>query len=225
MPSWLRLLLAVALLPACAAPQAMPDGHGRGLVSWDRVPPADAEVFDRPEWTVGDRFIFRRGEDIRMAYRVEEIDEEGVRLIEEESGLIHFLDPDLGDRGQELPGMPEAQRVFDPADSSYSFPLWVGKRWACHFLSKQPGADAAVPLLVSYHCDAVEQVTVPAGSFRCLRIWRRARVAAKGQYKELSSLFWYAPEVGFVVKRLNASELTELDLFHRQRPAARAGGN
>ena len=83
MSSWLRLLLAAAvLLPACTAPQALPEGHGRGLVSWDRVPPAGAEAFDRPEWTVGDRFIFRRGE--------------GVRLVEEESGLIHLLDPDLG---------------------------------------------------------------------------------------------------------------------------------
>ncbi len=216
----LRLLAALlaATIPACASTPTLPEGEGRGLVSWDRVPPEGAEVFQRPDWIVGDRFIFRRGEDIRISFRVEQADEEGVLLVEEESGLQHQLDAELGDRGQVLPERPEAQLVFDPADSTFSFPLWEGKRWTCHFLSKRPGADAPVPLLVSYHCDAIEQVTVPAGSFRCLRVWRRARVAAKGEYKELTSLFWYAPEVGYVVKRLNANELTELSQYHRQQP-------
>ncbi len=209
-------LLAALLLPACASNGELPGGEGRGLVSWDRVAPAGVERFERPRWTAGDRFVFRQGEDIRIAFRVEEVDGSGVRMVEEESGLIHWLDPELGDRGQEMPGSPDLRRVFDPVDATYSFPLWEGKRWTCHFLSKRPDAKEPVPLLVSYHCDAVEEVTVPAGSFRCLRIWRSARVAAKGEFKELSSVFWYAPEVGFVVKRLNSNVLLELSEFHRQ---------
>ncbi|RMH05159.1 MAG: hypothetical protein D6702_01190 [Planctomycetota bacterium] len=216
------LLAALILLPACAAHDELPAGSGRGLVSWDRQPPAGAETFARPEWTVGDRFVYRRGDEIRAAFRVDAIDENGIRLVEEESGLFEFLDRDLGERGQDMPGLPKARRVFDPADSGYSWPLWVGKRWTCHYLSKRPGQKQPLPLLVRYECDAVEEVTVPAGTFRCLRIWRRARVAAKGSFKERTSLSWYSPEVGWFVRRLNADELTELVEVHRQGPAAGA---
>lgn len=212
----LGLLGLLALLGACATPTELPEGSGRGLVSYDRMPPPGVEVFDQPAWTPGDRFVFRLGEDVRIAFRVDEVAPDGITLLEEESGLRHRLDPQLGDRGQDLPGRPEATVVFDPADSTFSFPLWVGKRWSCHYLSKHAGASEPVPLLVSYHCDAIEEVTVPAGTFRCLRIWRRARVAAKGDYRELCSLFWYAPEAGFVARRLNGNELLELQFVHRQ---------
>jgi hypothetical protein len=207
-----------ALLPACASRFALPEGSGEGLVSWDRAAPAGAATAPHPAWKVGDRFVFRRGESVRMAYRVEQADDGGVVLAEEESGLRLALDPELGERGQALPGDPRARRAFDPADSSWSFPLWVGKRWTCHFLSKRPGEDEPVPLLVSYHCDAEEEITVPAGTFRCLRVWRRARVAAKGDFRERTSLSWYAPEVGWFVRRLTGDELTELVEVHRQTP-------
>jgi hypothetical protein len=71
-------------------------------------------------------------------------------------------------------------------------------------------------LLVSYECDATEEVAVAAGKFRCLRIWRRAHLAAEGNWIDRISIAWYSPEAGAIVKRLNDSILTELEEIHRQ---------
>ena len=94
--------------------------------------------------------------------------------------------------------------------------MWRGKRWTSHFVRKQLD-QPALPLMVTYEVDAVETVTVPAGSFSCLRIWRRARVAESEQrYLERVSVLWYAPEVGYFAKRLESGSLMELEEFHRQ---------
>ncbi len=213
-----RALIPSLFLAACATPAALPPGSGAGLVSWDREAPTAAESFPAPHWMVGDRFVYEKGGIARLAYRVQSADpKQGYTLREEKSGLLLHLTPELAEVGQEMPGEPETRRRIDPYDAIFSFPLWVGKRWSCEFLSKRPD-QPPLPLLVNYSCDALETITVPAGSFRCLRIWRRARVAAEGNYKERVSLIWYAPEVGWIVRRLDDSLLLELQEAHRQRP-------
>lgn len=208
--------LLLLLVAACAAP-TLPEGEGRGLLAWDREPPAGAETFPRPVLRPGDRFVFRRGGDFRQAWTVREAGPEGYILEEEESGRLHLLDLDLGDLGEERPGDPEATRRLAPVDSTLHWPLWVGKRWRSHFLWKEPG-QPPLPLLADYRCDALETVQVPAGTFRTLRIWRRVRVAARGEFVERTTLTWYAPEVGYVVRRLDDGILLELQEFHRQQP-------
>jgi hypothetical protein len=99
---------------------------------------------------------------------------------------------------------PELERELAPADSRFAWPLWVGKRWVSHFVRKVPGAG--LPVLATYQCDARERITVPAGTFDCWRIWRRARPATEGKFL-----------VGWVVRRLDDGVLLELEEFHRQR--------
>jgi len=122
---------------------------------------------------------------------------------------------DLSDRGQEKSGSPELSVANDPADYTVTWPLWVGKRWSCHYVRRAAG-EADVPLLASYECDGFDTVKVPAGTFRCLRIWRRVRPAAPGNYVERVSIAWYAPEVGTIVRRLNDSMLVEAVEIDRQ---------
>ncbi len=202
------LAVVAALLAACAS-HALPEGSGRGILSFDGEPPAGAEVVERPEWSAGDRFVYRRGGAMRLSYRVAERTDAGYVLEIEDTPVRTALTLDLAQSSMEIPGDPRAQRRDDPPEPLLHWPLWVGKHWSCHLLHKEAGQDA-VPLEIAFHCDAEETVTVPAGTFACLRIWRRAKVAAEGRFLEQTSLLWYAPEVGNFARRLENGLLLEL---------------
>ncbi len=194
---------------------SLPEGAGRGLVSADQTPPAGAAVYERPEWQKGDRFVVRRGGVARLSFTVVEAGEDGYALLNDESGGLTRYTRVFAEIGEEQPGDPASIRLQEPADQLLHWPLWVGKRWSCHVLRKAPG-EPALPLLVSYECDRAETVRVPAGEFSCLRVWRRARVAAEGVFLERTSLLWFAPEVGFIVRRLENGTVMELEAIHRQ---------
>ena len=214
----MRQLLPLLLLPiaaACSSDSAIPEGAGEGVVRWDREAPAGAEVFKRPEWTVGDRFVYASGDWLELALEVVEIDEERIVLEETGTGARQLLDRDLGVLGQELEGDEAATRVNAPADSMFRFPLWVGKRWAVEYLSKRPGGEP-VPFTVEYHCDAIETLALPVGPLRCLRIWRTAKVGLEGKFQDRTTLDWYAPEIGYIARRLENGVLLSLREAHRQ---------
>ena len=207
--------LAVAWATGCAGTPTLPDGSGRGIVAFDRDPPAGVEVFERPEWTAGDRFVYLRAGLIRLPFRVLDGEDGGYVLEHEESGGQTLITRDLAMAGQRDPEMPGGVRVDDPPEALLHWPLWAGKRWTCHFFRKQAG-QPVLPLQATYHCDGTETITVPAGTFECLRIWRRVRVAAEGQYLERTSLLWYAPEAGYFARRLENGTLVELAELYRQ---------
>lgn len=208
------LALALSILGSChTTPTPVP--AGRGLVTVDRDPPPGATVYAAPEWKVGDRFVYRKGGLSRLAFRLEST-EDGVHRLVDESGVLTMkIGTDMSDRGQEKPGDPSTAVIYDPADFELTWPLWQGKRWSCSFVNRNGSRDA-IPLLVTYECDATEDVTVPAGKYRCLRIWRRARLAAPGNWIDRISVSWYSPEAGAFVRRLNDSILTELEEIERQ---------
>ena len=209
--------IAAFLLLALAACQGTPEKlpAGKGLVTVDREPPAGAEVFERPSWKVGDRFVYQKGGLSRLAFRVEATEDGVHRLVDEQAGLVMLFGEDLSDRGQEKPGSPELSVANDPGDFSLTWPLWVGKRWSCHFV-RRSAAEGEIPLLVTYECDGIDTIQVPAGTFRCLRVWRRVRPAAQGNYVDRISIAWYAPEVGTIVRRLADSLLVEAIEIDRQ---------
>ena len=205
---------ALLLLAACHTSSAkLPPGSG--LVSFDREPPAGATTYDKPGWKVGDRFVYVKGGLVRLPFRVESTENGVHRLVDESGTMVLRVGEDLSDLGQERPGDESATLTYDPADFEVSWPLWVGKRWSCSFTSRASGRPD-MPLLVSYTCDAAEEVVVPAGTFRCLRIWRRARLAAEGKWIDRISVAWYSPDAGAFVKRLADSVVAELVEIHRQ---------
>ena len=202
-------------LTACAT-TTLPEGSGRGLVSHDSAPPAGVETFAAPRWKAGDRFVFVRGNAQRFALHVEPRGD-GLALVDDATRDRQLLSAELADLGmEEANGERFVPSIaMDPADVRYHWPLWLGKRWSCHFLRKAPG-QPPLPLLVSYAIEAGEDVTVAAGTFRTLRILRRASVADEGTYLERAALSWYAPAVGIEVRRLEDGILTELAEVHRQ---------
>jgi hypothetical protein len=208
------LPIVLAALVACQG-TGTPLPAGQGLVTVDREPPSGAEVFGAPSWKVGDRFVYQKGGVSRLSFRVESTADGVHRCVDEQAGLVTLVGVDLSEHGQEKPDAPELTISYDPADHPISWPLWVGKRWSCHVVRRAEGQED-VPLVINYECDGVDEVKVPAGTFRSLRIWRRARPARSGNYVERVSLEWYAPEVGAFVRRLNDSMLVEAVEIDRQ---------
>lgn len=208
----------LAALAACAAP-GLPEGSGRGLVSYDRQPPDGVEAVAPPRWQAGDRMVYLRGNALRVNLHVEVGDDGGYVLVDDASGERQMLSAELADLGQADPGRngsdPVATIALVPGDQRYHWPLWVGKRWSCHFLRKAPG-QPPLPLLVTYVVEAQDDITVAAGTFRALRILRRAAVAAEGRYLERAVISWYAPAAGVEVRRIDDGILTELAELHRQ---------
>jgi hypothetical protein len=201
-------VLVLAFAPfcgACHSPKPLP--AGRGLVAVDTEPPDGATRFGAPRWSEGDRFVYRRAGLVEIPVRVE-LAESGYELVNEVTGQRTVLSPTFGERGERA-AAGELSTTMDPEDASLSWPLWVGKRWGSEFTRRASRVDD-LPLVASYLCDAEETVQVPAGTFRALRIWRRARLAAPGRFPEHVSIAWYAPEIGAVVRRITEGVETVL---------------
>lgn len=159
---------------------------------------------------LGGQLVFRRGGDRVARFQVDQNPELGImRLVDTDTGMEALHTWDLAEVGRDSPGGEFPVLRYLPADPWLHFPLWEGKEWivefASHSLRRPP-----IMLQVEYHCDAREMIETPAGRFDCFRIWRAAGLASEDAELRRTSLYWYAPEIGFVVRRLDNSELLEL---------------
>lgn len=211
----LTTLGLTALLSACASPrETLPAGEG--LRAHDRTIPDGVATYAQPKWLDGDELVFRRGDRLELRFVVRSREDGGFDLEDTERGNVLVLDGSLAQLGERAADADadDFRLRFDPLDPSYVWPLWVGKRWTGAFTLRSPRGD--VPVVARYHCDALETVETPAGTFEALRIWRADRVDAEGNYLERTTVEWYAPAVGYVVKRLEDGLATVLVRFHRQ---------
>lgn len=222
-----RCALLVALAACQDAPPALPEGEGRGVVAADTAAPSGGETVAAPRWRAGDVFVYRRAGVARVQMRVAEppatlpeglvLPEGAWVLQDEDSRGVLYLDAELAEIGQQVGDRTGSLRLNVPAERRYHWPLWPGKRWTSEFVRKAPGQ--ALAMTAAYHVDAVEEITVPAGTFRCLRIWRRLRPVGDRPWPELVTVWWYAPQVGTFVRRLENSVMLELEAAMRSSEA------
>jgi hypothetical protein len=186
----------------------LPEGAGRGLLGFDAGPPAGARTFERPQWRAGERFVAVQGERLRGAVAVVAVEPDAYVL--EVNPAVHVRrDRDLGMLGEWSSADQAPLHVLAPADVRYHWPLWVGKRWSCEFVDRLRGAEP-VTMRASYTVEALESVTVPAGTFEALRIVRTAhRLDAPAEFRARTQILWYAPSIGYEVRQL-VGELVEL---------------
>jgi uncharacterized protein DUF3108 len=78
------------------------------------------------------------------------------------------------------------------------WPLSVGKEVSFSATTTNAGSSAAAQ--ETYRVVGHEIITVPAGSFDCFIIEREAMITAYRDRSFEHSRYWYAPEVGYVVK-------------------------
>lgn len=212
------VLLAVALsLAACVGaslPASVPDA-GAGIVAFDPTPPHGAATWERPTWNVGDRIVLIRGGRSRVELEVAAAGEEGYTLRDPQGRLLR-RDRDLGNIG-EWPGEGQDGRTFLPVDSRYHWPLWVGKRWRCQFVDRDP-SGFAVLIEAGYEVEGMDRISTPAGTFDALRIVRTARVKSDGNWLDRTLFVWYAPAIGLEVRQTMGETALELVEWHGARP-------
>ena len=194
----------------------MSEAVGRGMLSASNDPPSGAELAAKPVLTAGTRYVFRRGGQLRSAWTLTR-SKDALTLVEDE-GLHMQVDDRLALLGEFDPDDATSKSVLAPADSQFAWPLWPGKTWVCEFVRKTADGSA-LPIVVRYDCDVVEDVRVPAGKFRCWRIWRTSKPAIPGRrFLDSTSVSWYSPEVGYFVRRLVDGVLLELESVTRPKP-------
>lgn len=188
--------------------------QGAGVIFLSEA--TQAAQFPAPEPTarglaIGGQLVFRRGGDRVARFQVEQDPELGLlRLIDTDTGMESIHTWNLDEVGRDSPGGEVPVLRYLPADPWLHFPLWEGKQWTAEFASHSPRRPA-IMLQVEYHCDGREMVATAAGDFDCFRIWRAAGLAKEGSELRRTSLYWYSPELGFIVRRLDDSELLELE--------------
>ncbi|HEX5050475.1 MAG TPA: hypothetical protein VFZ65_01765 [Planctomycetota bacterium] len=208
----LSLLLACSSwFCACqGAPESpMPDGGGKGLTGADAEPPAGATTWARPEWHVGDRFVLVRGEVAKAEFAVIAVDADTYTL-RGPGNLRSRRDLDLGYLGDWEAERDEPVHLLSPVDVRFHWPLWVGKRWSCEFVDRVRGRPA-MPTQATYLVEALDTVTVPAGTFEALRIVRTLRLQSPDErFLTRTQIIWYAPSIGTEVRQVIADTAVEL---------------
>jgi len=166
-----------------------------------------------PIFQTGMEFVYLRGGDRLAQFQVVYDPEMPlVRMVDTDTRMETWYDLELAELGRALPnGAAPILRLL-PGDAWVHFPLGPGKRWRSEFAHHSPGREAAM-FVANYHCEAWDSIETPAGQFDCLRIVRLAGLAGDESGRRRTSIYWYAPELGFVLRRIDNSQLLELQSF------------
>jgi hypothetical protein len=170
----------------------------------------DNEKVGAPAFIAGQQWTYRRIDHWKKR-EVERFRQE-LFFPDEKLWIVRWsiLNSDKADRMGSVTG-----ELFNPlnhsfADASMSgayeplhFPLTKGKSWSFDY--SIPSKNLRVSQTATVR--GWEQVTVPAGKFRAIRITHEGYYSAKeavGDYSwtgQISETYWYAPEIKRVVKR------------------------
>ena len=103
--------------------------------------------------------------------------------------------------------------------SALPFPLWIGKAWrsdtAARRPNQPPNTTADIPAWLDCSVTALNDVTVPAGSFRAFQCECQCYIVGGERfYQEGCGAWttWYVPEVKNVVKMKTTSPTTSFEL-------------
>jgi hypothetical protein len=172
------------LLPACAS-----------VRSSETKTPTQVGVA-RPEWRVGDRWVhsWTAGTDngAKTSEVVELREVGGVQYYVLRVGTVdHYYTLDLHWAAGVVESKVAARAT--PPQPRFNWPLEVGKRWDYQGVFEEK--DRKDRMRETYRVVGVEQVAVPAGTFRAFKLVREVDGSIVDQY-------WYAPDVRWYVKWL-----------------------
>ncbi len=107
----------------------------------------------------------------------------------------------IGTRGKAGEGFD-----YSPPVKYYDFPLYPGKRWSGTSTERNIKTGQVREHTINAEVGGWETITVPAGTFRAIKVMIRNAVKdlQTGQVKSGSDISWYAP----LAKRSVKSELT-----------------
>lgn len=158
----------------------------------------DAQTVEKPGLKIGDSWSYLVLEPISKAQQstidlvVSEVSETQLKMTNKSSEVIAIYDADFA--ATNLAGV-----AYSPSIRALSFPMAAGKKWEHTNTRSHPTCGKSITELKN-EVIGWEDVKVPAGTFRALRIdsdgnWRNSCGSGKLTYR-----FWYAPKVKWLVK-------------------------
>lgn len=96
-----------------------------------------------------------------------------------------------------------------PHRGTWNWPLTVGKAWTAEFVYTDGGVSVG-PIGMRWLVEAWERVTVPAGTFKAMRLR-----GEPGRNNTRTVELWYAPKPGLVVKRTEEQATEKLGVKAR----------
>lgn len=85
------------------------------------------------------------------------------------------------------------RRSASPHVGSFSWPLWVGKKWKATYKYRDHERGSSFDIRYDWKVEDYKDVTVPAGTFKAFKLHGR------NPYSERTD--WFAPEIKSYVKR------------------------
>lgn len=158
----------------------------------------DPVQVEKPEPKVGDTRIYAALEPIsKVEQRTEElavteVSDSHIQMTDKVSSVVVTYDRDWAIK-------QVGSRNYSPSIRALAFPMQVGKKWE-HSNSYVHDRCGNTTSDLKNEVVGWEEVTVPAGTFRALRIdssgyWRNNCGSDRLEYK-----FWYVPKVKWLVK-------------------------
>ena len=197
--SWKSAIAVLAVVGLAACKTTGPDPN-RAIAPTATEPPPGALVAEA--WTkppVGAKWVFSTDGEVSTSERLPDGTHGGRRVlrIAGSDGGMNLFDPDTGnwiatldDRGIEL-------RSAAPDIGDNNWPLFAGKTWTAEFTYRNRDPSFTIDGMTTFwRVEAEEEVTVPAGTFKTLRLQSRP-----GHRNAVLITRWYAPELGLNVKR------------------------
>ena len=93
------------------------------------------------------------------------------------------------------------RQMLQGSRANIRFPIYLGQRWDWSYavMSRRPGAGE-IKLDYRAKVDRWEDVEVPAGKFKAIRIVHDGRYLMNEGSSTVQEIFWYSPEVKHFVK-------------------------
>ena len=97
--------------------------------------------------------------------------------------------------------------TYSPPIKYFQFPLYPGQKWHEKSTETNTGTGAVKEHSISGSVGEWEEVTVPAGIFRGIRVTTETEVSvlATGEKSSGTDVSWYVPEVGRSVKTVSSA--------------------
>ena len=158
---------------------------------------------EAPVWSVGDKWTWKRVDGAILNSEV-------VGVKEDLYILKMGKDPDLYGYDKKTMNVKflikeGGRKVKVESDwrNALDFPMFVGKKWTKSTYVKPARGDLEVTYINEYNVEGVEDVTTPAGTFKCYKIRLKQTNMSPRTPRNKSGLvrYWYSPEVKILIKR------------------------
>jgi hypothetical protein len=175
---------------------------GKGLSTATGRPPAPLTTGARveaPQWKTGFEWTYRwesprgTGTFTRVVLREESLDGVDYYVLASADRELYYRKADLAQYMEQVAGAIDVR--WTPPRIEFVWPLAVGGTWEQRYVREEPRNRTTADIVRRASVEAEESVTVPAGTFKALKIvFRNVRSGT------LTYEIWYAPEVRSIIR-------------------------